>query len=119
MLSYVDYLSRNPVNIVEIRRPQNWAQIAQAADDDTSTLIDKLNNGELDANRYILRNNILYYKYNAVGEECKLLCYIPKGYRLSLLRVFHDEHQHIGIDKTIELILKHFWFPGLRVFVRK
>lgn len=38
---------------------------------------------------------------------------------MSLLRVFHDEHKHISADKTLDLILKHFWFPGLRQFVRK
>lgn len=35
------------------------------------------------------------------------------------MRVFHDDHVHIGIDKTTESILRHFWFPGLRQFVRK
>lgn len=48
-----------------------------------------------------------------------MLCFVPKGHRLSLLRIFHDEHEHIGADKTIDLILKHFWFPGLRQFVAK
>lgn len=54
-----------------------------------------------------------------MGEEARLLCYIPKGHRLSLLRVFHDEHDHVGVDKTLDLILKHFWFPGLKQFVQK
>lgn len=119
MMSHADYLSRNPVNICEITRPQNWAQLAQAADDETQMLIEKLNNGELDTRRYIVRNDTLYYKHNTVGEQSIFLCYIPKGHRLSLLRIFHDEHQHIGVEKTTELILKHFWFPGLRSFVRK
>lgn len=47
------------------------------------------------------------------------LLYIPKGHRLSLMRVFHDEHEHINVEKTLDLILKHFWFPGLRQFVSK
>lgn len=118
-LSHADYLSRNPVNICEIRKPLNWAQIAQAADEETQTLLQKHKDGELDSSRYIVRNDVLYYKMDVVGEQSRFLCYVPKGHRLSLLRVFHDEHQHIGIDKTTDLVLKHFWFPKLRQFVRK
>lgn len=118
-LSHADYLSRNPVNVCEIRKPLNWAQIAQAADEETLKLLQKLKDGDLDSSRYVVRSDVLYYKMDVVGEQSRYLCYVPKGHRLSLLRVFHDEHQHIGIDKTIDLVLKHFWFPKLRQFVRK
>lgn len=119
LMPHADYLSRNPAEVMLIRRPTNWAQQAQAADSETQNLIDKLNQGQLDSTRYEIRNNLLYYNYSATGEDNRLLCFIPKGYRLSLLRIFHDEHDHIGIDKTTDLILKHFWFPCLRHFVRK
>lgn len=79
----------------------------------------KLRDGELDASRYIVQNDLLCYKYTPIGESPRILCYIPKGHRLSLLRVFHDEHEHIGAEKTLDLILLHFWFPGLRQFVSK
>lgn len=120
MMSHADYLSRNPpFEVNTITRPRNWAQIAQKADDETRQLVQRLNDGSLDSDRYIFRNDILYYKYKPLGEESRLLCFIPKGHRLSLLRVFHDEHNHIDFDKTLDLILKHFWFPGLRPFVKK
>lgn len=88
-------------------------------DDETRQLVQRLNDDSLDSDRYIFRNDILYYKYRPLGEESRLLCFIPKCHRLSLLRVFHDEHNHIDFDKTLDLILKHFWFPGLRPFVKK
>lgn len=66
-----------------------------------------------------MQNELLYCRFSPVGEEPRLLCYIPKGHRLSLLRVFHDEHDHICAEKTQDLILKYFWFPGLRQFVAK
>lgn len=119
VLSHADYLSRNPINVCEIGRPHNWAQIAQSADEETRNLIQKLQNGELDETRYVTKNDVLYYKFDSVGQPSKLLCYIPRGHRLSLLRIFHDEHHHIGVDKTLDLILNHFWFPSLRQFVRK
>lgn len=120
MMSHADYLSRNPpVEVYNISRPRNWAQIAQEADDETQKLITQLNEGNLDSNRYVQQNGILFYKYSPVGDESRLLCFIPKGHRLSLLRVFHDEHGHFGYDKTLDLITRHFWFPGLRQFIRK
>lgn len=118
-MSHADYLSRNPVNVCEARRRQNWAQIAQAADEETQQLLQKLNDGQLDPKHYVQKNELLYYKYSPVGEDPKLLCFVPKGHRLSLLRIFHDEHSHPGVDKTLELIRKHFWFPSLKSFVQK
>lgn len=120
MMPHADYLSRNPVpSVNQVSRPRNWAQIAQAADNETQDLRQKLQDGDLDPSRYVVQNDLLYYKYTPVGNEPRLLCYIPKGHRLSLLRIFHDEHEHIGVEKTLDLILKHFWFPGLKQFVVK
>lgn len=118
-MPHADYLSRNPVNLCTVEKPHNWAQVAQAADDETVGLLEKLDQGQLDSSRYEKKNNLLYYKYQPVGETSRLLCYVPKGFRLSLLRVFHDEHGHINIDKVLDLILKHFWFPNMRQFVKK
>lgn len=121
MMGHADYLSRNPpaMQVNHIDRPLNWAQMAQNADNETQDLIQKLRDGLLDSRRYVCQNDLLYYRYSPVGEESRLLCFVPKGHRLSLLRVFHDEHEHIGADKTLDLILKHFWFPGLKSFVQK
>lgn len=120
-MPHADYLSRNPPVVVanQVSRQRNWAQIAQSADDETQKLLQQLRDGELDSTRYVSQNDLLYYKYSPVGEDARLLCYIPKGHKLSLLRIFHDEHEHINADKTLDLILKHFWFPGLRQFVNK
>lgn len=45
--------------------------------------------------------------------------YVPKGYRLSILRLFHDDNCHVGYDKTLNKIQEHFWFPGITVFTKK
>ncbi|CAH2094651.1 unnamed protein product [Euphydryas editha] len=119
LMQHVDFFSRQPVNVLNIQNPRNWAKIAQTADLETQNLIQKLREGQLDATRFAIQNDLLYYKYAPAGEDFRLLCFIPKGHRLSLLRVFHDDHDHIGIDKTTDLILRHFWFPGIRAFVKK
>lgn len=38
---------------------------------------------------------------------------------LSLIRIFHDEHEHASVEKTMDLIFKHFWFLALCQFVTK
>lgn len=119
LMSHADYFSRNPINVCTVQKPQTWAQIAQASDEETRTLIQKLTDGQLDATRYVVKNDLLYVKHTPTGEPSRYLCFIPKGHRLSLLRIFHDEHDHLGVDKTVDLITKHFWFPGLRAFVQK
>lgn len=81
--------------------------------------MEKLRDDQLDPSRYIVKNNFLYYMYSSTGEELRLLCFIPKSHKLSLLRVFHDDHEYIGVDKTVDLILRHFWFPGLGQFEKK
>lgn len=60
----------------------------------------------------LVRNDLLYYKCDVTGEQARFLCYVPKAFRLSLLRILHDEDEHIGVDKTTDLILRQFWFPG-------
>lgn len=119
LMQHADFFSRQPANVCQIQNPRNWAKIAQTADLETQSLMQKLREGQLDATRFTIRNDFLYYKYAPTGEDSRLLCFIPKGHRLSLLRVFHDDHDHIGIDKTTDLILRHFWFPGIRSFVKK
>lgn len=51
-------------------------------------------------------------------KKKKIRYFVPRHSRLGLLRLFHDEQCHIGTDKTIDSILKHFWFPRLRNFVK-
>lgn len=51
----------------------------------------------------------MHYRYSPIDEEFRLLCFIPKELRF----------EHIGGYKTIDLILKYFWFPGLRQSVNK
>lgn len=123
-ISHVDFLSRNPiepplttpctVNIID--DPQSWLELSQQRDPETLAIIDRVQRGELDSNQYVVRNNLLYYKVNPNGE---LKLYIPKGTRLNILRLYHDENCHIGFEKVIAKIREHFWFPAMTAFVRK
>lgn len=123
-ISHVDYLSRNPVEALPpmsgsvnlINDGSSWLEIAQQNDPETQALIDRVQTGEVDANQYLVQNNLLHYKIEPNGDP-KL--YVPKGTRITILQLFHDENCHVGFDKTINKIREHFWFPRMSAFVRK
>lgn len=141
-VNHVDYLSRNPevdqdsintthalpnasvplkidnmsVNLINSPPPRSWLETAQDSDPETRVLIEKVRAGDLDSNQYMVQNNLLYYKTDPMAAP-KL--FIPKGSRLSILNLFHDENCHVGLDKTYQKILEYFWFPGLYKFIKK
>lgn len=126
-VTHVDYLSRNPtltpavsseaINIINEPDPlPSWLHSAQSSDPETQNLIEKVRAGDIDTNRYVIKNDLLLYR-NEDGDPPKF--FIPKGYRLSLLRLFHDENCHVGYDKTLNKILENFWFPSLAAFTKK
>lgn len=116
-LPHVDYLSRNPVIIRRLATHESWLYIEQRGDAEIKQLIDDANDGKLDKTRYCVKNGILHYIIGTPkGNTPKP--FVPRQSRLGLLRIFHDEQCHIGIDKTLETIQRHFWFPRLRHFVK-
>lgn len=141
-VSHVDYLSRNPEvdqnsniasqslasistpsksensSINPINDPRSWLEIAQDRDPETQALIEQVRTGDLDSNQYTVRNNLLYYKSERTPAVSPKL-YIPKGSRLSILRLFHDGNCHVGYDKTYNKLSEYFWFPGISKFIKK
>lgn len=117
-LPHVDFLSRNPV----VRRIDatntNWLYVEQRGDDETMQLINASKDGLLDKTRYSVKNGILHYVISSPDGTHKKP-FVPRRSRLGLLRIFHDEQCHVGMDKTIDSIQKHFWFPHMRSTVKK
>lgn len=101
------------VNLID--EPESWLHIAQQNDPETQDLINSVVAGDLDENRYILRDNLLFYKIHS--NEPKL--FVPKRSRFNLLQLFHDENCHVGYDKTLGKLREHFWFPRMASYVKK
>lgn len=117
-LSHVDFLSRNPIVRLINAKEKNWLYVEQRGDSEIRQLINDAKDGRIDKTRYVVTNGILHYVVDSPqGKTTKP--FVPRHSRLGLLRIFHDEQCHVGSEKTIELIQKHFWFPGLRSFVKK
>jgi transposase InsO family protein len=61
----------------------------------------------------------LFRKINPGRNPPIYRAFVPKGSRLGLLRMFHDEQCHLGPDKTFAKLNHYFWFPGMTKFVKK
>ena len=49
------------------------------------------------------------------------LIYIPDDLRIELMQMHHDDPLagHYGVAKTIELLLRNYYFPGIHAYVKK
>lgn len=61
-----------------------------------------------------LQNGILFRKH----EQIRLLV-IPKAMIDNILRICHDQNGHIGVEKTMIEIKKHYWFSNMKKIVKK
>nr|CAI5864746.1 unnamed protein product [Callosobruchus analis] len=54
-----------------------------------------------------------------VGENDRRLYVIPQSMRKSIVVKFHDQMGHYSTDVTVARILEHYWFAGMRRYVRR
>ena len=69
------------------------------------------------SNEFILRDGILYKECLRNGQNRELFV-APNAMRKSLVIRFHDCMSHFGIDMTVNLIERNYYFPRLRNYVR-
>jgi len=50
-----------------------------------------------------MRNSIVYQKH-----KDNLLFYVPAVMEINVIRKYHDEMGHLGVDKTISTILHNY-----------
>ena len=60
-----------------------------------------------------MRNGLVYRKKNN-----DLLFYVPQSMENNILFKYHDQMGHLGVEKTMEVILKNYWFSDLKSKVR-
>lgn len=81
--------------------------VKQNADDDIRKIQESLENEE--SSEYELRDGLVYKKMKG-----QLLFYVPSVMEHSILYSYHNDMGHVGVGKTLELILRTYWFPKLR-----
>jgi len=70
---------------------------------------------EVKENKYFaLINGLLFRNY-----QNKRLFVIPENMINNIIRIYHDNMGHVGIDNTVHGIIVHYWFPCLKGRVRQ
>lgn len=132
-MSHVDALSRNPieseteisnnVSMVMVINEDDWLHTLQLGDSELNR-IRKILEDDLDSkglqyikDNYLIRDNKLYRYIK--GDKENLRWVVPKGARWQICRLNHDEIGHMGQEKTLERIKKHYWFTKINRFVKK
>ena len=94
-------------------------------DPEVATIFSALKNPKLATSR--LKTLLSHYVYS-IHAESKLLLfdnrvYIPQNtkIKLDILNMFHDSSVsgHLGRSKTLELVSRQFYWPGMRRFVNR
>ena len=62
--------------------------------------------------RYMIKDGIVYY-LSQVDDEPVLRLYIPKHLRENIIKQYHDDNGHMGVNKTFLTIKEKYYWPGL------
>lgn len=108
-----------PIND-DIQKPANlligFNLLEEQSKDETIVLIkNMLLHGEPTrdiSRKYIVVDNLLYFLSNPDGEA-SLRFYIPSHLRAMIIKQYHDENGHMGIQKCYDTIRVKYYWPNL------
>jgi len=49
----------------------------------------------------------------------KPLFVVPENMISNIIRIYHDEAGHVGLDKIMHSILTHYWFPCMKLKIKE
>lgn len=105
-MKHVDALSRSHVLILEENSFERNLSIVQDQDSTLKQIREKLEIRE--QKDFELRNGMVYRK-----KGNKLLFYVPEKMVDRVIFTNHDSVGHIGVENTIEMISRTYWFPKM------
>ena len=62
--------------------------------------------------RYVIENDVLYYLSDP-NENPTLRLFVPEHHRQMVVRQYHDDNGHMGVQKTYESIRQKYFWPNL------
>jgi len=86
----------------------------QGKDDQIAKIVERLErnvNHKADG-RLLLLDGIVHYISNVDDQPFPRL-YVPQHLRSSIVKQYHDDNGHMGIDKTFDAIRQKYYWPGL------
>ncbi|VDI83414.1 Hypothetical predicted protein [Mytilus galloprovincialis] len=90
-------------------------KIEQSLDIELSEIINQINTGKASRsvdNKHIIINDILYY-ISHPDDDLKLRLYVPLQLRNEVIKSYHDNLSHLGIDKCHDSIRQKYFWPKL------
>lgn len=110
-MPHVDALSRY-VYAIDRLTIEDELMFKQLSDKDLKKLAESI---EMKGNKnFTLINGIIFRIYNE-----RTLFVVPETMIGNIIRIYHDEMGHVGVEKTAKGILGHYWFPCLKQKVRE
>ena len=132
-MKHVDALSRAPVNnelndkqfVMSINSNEDEVLMFQRSDLHILKIINALNKNEKEldndeknlSKNFILKDGLLFKRVLRENVERDVYV-VPNAMRKSIVILYHDCMSHFGVDKTVRLIEKYYYFPRLRAYVR-
>lgn len=124
-MKHVDALSRNPpkenpTEVVLQLTQADWVlsgQLTDAKIQDIHKILTKPPVTEEERHvykHYALRDGRVY-RITALGIQWV----VPRGMRHQIVRAAHDELGHFALEKTLQRLCRHYWFPKMREYVEK
>lgn len=110
-MRHVDALSRCHLLVIQETSLEDNLYIKQNQDPDIIALRKTLESSE--HKFFELRNGVVFRKF-----DNKLLLYVPSSMRSNIIKLCHEQHGHVGVDKTLEVIRRSFWFPEMKRTVK-
>lgn len=120
-MAHVDALSRNPVNVTHIEE-KDLIDALQEGDEGIQSIIANL---KLEIQAGKNKTDGLNKDYKIVNERLyrrvdgNIKPVLPKGAKLHIMKIYHDDNGHLGTEKCIEAIRAKYWFPKMRKCVEK
>ena len=62
--------------------------------------------------RYLVVDNVVYYLTDPNGDTV-LRLYVPKHLRALVVKQYHDDNGHMGVQKTFDCIRQKYFWPNL------
>jgi hypothetical protein len=109
-MSHVDALSRI-VAAIETLPLEKELYYKQLTDPQIQTLTNSLE--ENNSDKFELIEGLVYRKF-----PDKSRFYVPESMVPNVIRVYHDNNAHCGVEKTVQGIIDTYWFPYIRKRVR-
>lgn len=111
--------TQKQVNLTHIS--PEWLLTEQNQDPEIAKIKEQLNNSEVDEeirDTYELRQGLLCRKIQRNGKT-RCLPIVPSPLKWAVVNNVHNSLFHMGWDKTIETLYKHYWFEKMSRFTRK